>query len=104
MPEGERRILTLFDGSNYIIRAYHAIRTELATSKGMPTRAVLGFTRMLIKSLREVDGTHVAVVWDKGGRAVRQKIDPAYKANRTAMPDDLVQQIPYIRQVVDALC
>src|SRR4051794_4839125 len=99
MPQGERRSLTPFHGSNCIFRAYPAIRTELASWKGLPTRAVLGFTRMLIKSLREVHGSHVAVVWDRGGRAVRQKIDPAYKANRSAMPDDLQQQIPYIRQV-----
>jgi len=82
----ERPVLTLIDGSGYIFRAYHAIRSELSTSKGLPTRAVYGFTRMLLKSLREASPSHVAVVWDRDGRAVRRAIDPEYKAHRPATP------------------
>src|SRR5689334_12928434 len=103
MPEASRPRLVLIDGSNYIFRAYHAIRSELATSRGMPTRSVFGFIRMLIKSLREVYGSHVAVVWDCDGKGVHRAIDPAYKANRPTPPDDLKQQIPWIHKVVDAL-
>src|SRR5690606_14512860 len=98
-----RPILTLIDGSAYIFRAYHAIRTELSTSSGLPTRAVFGFTRMLLKSLREASPTHVAVVWDRDGRVLRTQIDPEYKAHRAETPDDLKVQFPYIRQVVDVL-
>jgi len=101
--KSERPVLTLIDGSGYIFRAYHAIRSELSTSKGLPTRAVYGFTRMLLKSLREASPTHVAVVWDRDGRALRRAIDPDYKAHRPETPDDLKVQFPYIRQVVDAL-
>ena len=103
MADTNRPTLTLIDGSSYIFRAYHAIRTELATSKGLPTRAVFGFTRMLLKSLREASPTHVAVVWDRDGRTLRREIDPQYKAHRPSAPDDLKQQFPYIRQVVDVL-
>ncbi len=98
-----RPILTLIDGSSYVFRAYHAIRTELSTSSGLPTRAVFGFTRMLLKSLREASPTHVAVVWDRDGRAFRSQIDPGYKAHRPETPDDLKLQFPYIRKVVEAL-
>jgi len=98
-----RPTLTLIDGSSYIFRAYHAIRSELSTSKGLPTRAIYGFTRMLLKSLREASPTHVAMVWDKDGRKMRQAIDPEYKAHRSETPEDLKVQFPYIRQVVDAL-
>ena len=101
MTETTRPTLTLIDGSSYIFRAYHAIRTELATSKGLPTRAVFGFTRMLLKSLREASPTHVAVVWDRDGKTLRQAIEPQYKAQRPAAPDDLKQQFPWIRKVVD---
>lgn len=103
MMSDPRPTLTLIDGSAYIFRAYHAIRSELSTSKGLPTRAVFGFTRMLLKSLREASPTHVAVVWDLDGRAMRQEIDPAYKSHRPQTPEDLKVQFPYIRQVVDAL-
>jgi len=103
VADTNRPTLTLIDGSSYIFRAYHAIRTELSTSKGLPTRAVFGFTRMLLKSLREASPTHVAVVWDRDGRTLRREIDPQYKAHRPSAPDDLKQQFPYIRQVVDVL-
>ncbi len=103
VADTNRPTLTLIDGSSYIFRAYHAIRTELATSKGLPTRAVFGFTRMLLKSLREASPTHVAVVWDRDGKTLRQAIDPQYKAQRPEAPDDLKVQFPWIRKVVDAL-
>lgn len=103
MADTKRPTLTLIDGSSYIFRAYHAIRTELSTSKGLPTRAVFGFTRMLIKTLREAGSSHMAVVWDRDGKSLRQAIDPNYKAQRPPAPDDLKQQFPYIRQVVDVL-
>jgi DNA polymerase-1 len=99
----DRPKLILIDGSAYIFRAYHAIRSELSTSRGLPTRAVYGFTRMLLKSLREAAPTHVAVVWDRDGKAIRRQIDPNYKANRTAMPEDLGVQIPFIRRVTEVL-
>jgi DNA polymerase-1 len=99
----DRPKLILIDGSAYIFRAYHAIRSELSTSRGLPTRAVYGFTRMLLKSLREAAPTHVAVVWDRDGKAFRRQIDPNYKANRAAMPEDLGVQIPFIRRVTDVL-
>jgi DNA polymerase-1 len=95
-------VLTLIDASGYIFRAYHAIQ-DLSTSKGVPTNAVYGFTRMLLKSLREFAPTHVALAFDKESRLGRQAIDANYKANREGPPPDLVPQFALIRRVVDAL-
>ncbi|RKH48480.1 DNA polymerase I [Corallococcus sp. AB050B] len=100
-PRSERR-LALFDASGFIFRAYHAI-PPLTTSKGVPTNAVLGFTRMVLKALQELKPTHVALAFDKSGRVERQKIDPTYKANRKAPPEDLTPQFPLIRKVGDVL-
>ncbi len=100
-PRPERR-LALFDASGFIFRAYHAI-PPLTTSKGVPTNAVLGFTRMVLKALQELKPTHVALAFDKSGRVERQKIDPTYKANRKAPPEDLTPQFPLIRKVGDVL-
>jgi DNA polymerase I len=100
-PRSERR-LALFDASGFIFRAYHAI-PPLTTSKGVPTNAVLGFTRMVLKALQELKPTHVALAFDKSGRVERQKIDPAYKANRKAPPEDLTPQFPLIRKVGEVL-
>src|SRR6516164_2810897 len=95
-------VLTLIDASGFIFRAYHAIQS-LSTSKGVPTNAVYGFTRMILKTLREFAPTHVALAFDKESRVGRQAIDPTYKANRLGPPPDLVPQFDLIRRVSDAL-
>ena len=100
MTEQPRR-LYLIDGSSYIYRAYFAIR-HLSNSKGFATNAVLGFINMLLKVVREHAPDHLAVVFDAKGPTFRKELYPEYKANRTAMPEDLVPQIPYIKEVVRA--
>src|SRR4051812_39792360 len=96
------KILTLIDASGYIFRAYHAL-PHLSTSKGTSTHAVLGFTRMLLKLMREFEPTHLALAFDKDSRQGRLAIDPNYKANREGPPDDLVPQFPLVRRVVEVL-
>ncbi len=93
--------LYLIDGSSYIYRAYFAIR-HLSNSKGQATNAVFGFTNMLLKVVREHAPDHLAVVFDAKGPTFRKEIYPEYKANRAAMPEDLVPQIPWIKQLVRA--
>ncbi|HEY1335463.1 MAG TPA: 5'-3' exonuclease H3TH domain-containing protein, partial [Myxococcaceae bacterium] len=97
-----RPVLTLIDASGFVFRAYHAI-ANLSTSRGIPTNAVYGFTRMLLKTLREMKPTHVALAFDKESRTGRQEIDPSYKANREGPPPDLPHQFELVRQVVDTL-
>jgi DNA polymerase-1 len=101
-PSRSAPTLVLIDASGFIFRAYHAI-PPLTTSKGVPTNAVLGFTRMVLKALRDLQPTHVALAFDKESRTERQKIDPTYKANREGPPEDLVPQFGLIRRVVEAL-
>ena len=86
-----RPVLTLIDASGFIFRAYHAI-PHLSTTKGVPTNAVYGFTRMLLKALSELKPTHVALAFDKESRTGARQIDPNYKANREGPPPDLVPQ------------
>ncbi|SNB47383.1 RNase H family protein [Geobacter sp. DSM 9736] len=95
--------LYLLDGSSYIYRAYYGIR-DGATSGGMPTNAIFGFTRMLLGLLQENKPDRLAVVFDPPREETfRRDIYPAYKAHRDAMPEDLVIQVPYIRRIVQAL-
>ncbi len=93
--------LFLIDGSSYIYRAYFAIR-HLSNSQGMATNAIYGFTNMLLKVIRELKPDQLAVIFDSKGPTFRKEIYPDYKANRAAMPEDLVPQIPYIKRVVQA--
>ena len=92
----------LVDGHSYIHRAYHAIR-GLSNSKGLPTNAIFGFTKMLIKLLDDKSPDYVAVVFDAKGPTFRHEIFKDYKATRPPMPEDMAVQIPYIREVVAGL-
>ncbi|NJC88904.1 MAG: DNA polymerase I [Desulfuromonas sp.] len=93
--------LFLIDGSGYIYRAYFAIR-HLSNSKGVATNAVYGFVNMLLKVVREQQPDHLAVIFDSKGPTFRHQLYPQYKANRAAMHDDLVPQVPVIKDVVRA--
>ncbi|MCF6290092.1 MAG: DNA polymerase I [Desulfobacterales bacterium] len=91
----------LIDGSAYIYRAYHAI-APLSNKSGLPTHAVLGFTNILLRVLRDKAVEYLAVAFDAKGPTFRHAAYPRYKANRPAMPDDLIPQIPYIKELVKA--
>ncbi len=99
--EQESPTLYLIDGSAYIYRAYHAVR-GLSNSKGLPTNATFGFTRMLIKLMQDRTPEYVAMFFDAKGPTFRHEQYEAYKANRPPMPEDLVQQLPCIRKVTEA--
>jgi len=92
----------LVDGSSYLHRAYHAIR-DLSNSKGFPTNAVLGFTKMILKLLQDKRPKYVAIVFDAKGPTFRHHLYKDYKANRPPMPEDLAVQIPVVKKIIDAL-
>ncbi|WP_245297006.1 MULTISPECIES: DNA polymerase I [Rhodomicrobium] len=103
----------LIDGSTYIFRAYFAMfkaaqarGRSFTRSDGTPVGAVMTFSNMLWKILREGidDGkpTHLAVIFDHSGETFRNALYHQYKANRDAPPDELVPQFPLIRDAVRA--
>ncbi|MGH7815060.1 MAG: DNA polymerase I [Candidatus Binataceae bacterium] len=98
---GDRKELILVDGSGYVFRAFFAL-PQMNNSRGMPTNAVFGFIRMLLKLLKEVRPTHIAVVFDSPGKTFRDDLSPDYKQNRAESPGDLIAQIPYIHRAVEA--
>ena len=100
MYMSDRPRLFLVDGSSYIFRAFYAIR-HLSNSKGLPTNAIFGFTQMLLKVLKEHQPDYLAVVLDSKAPTFRSEIYKEYKANRPAMPEALVLQIPYIRRIIE---
>ena len=100
--EKKRPKLVLVDGSNYLFRAFYAIR-ELSNSKGFPTNAIYGFTTMLMKLLREQAPDCIAVAFDVKAPTFRHDAYADYKATRRAVPDALIPQIPYVKEVVRGL-
>ncbi|HUA35387.1 MAG TPA: DNA polymerase I [Candidatus Binataceae bacterium] len=101
MAAEARKDLILVDGSGYVFRAFFAL-PQLNNSRGMPTNAVYGFIRMLLKLLKEERPTHIGVVFDSPKRTFRDDLFADYKANRAEAPNDLVVQIPFIHRAVEA--
>src|SRR5208337_270212 len=97
----ERKQLILVDGSGYIFRAFFGL-PPMNTSRGLPTQAVYGFIRMLLKLLKDVRPSHIAIVFDSPKKTFRDDLFAEYKANRSEAPNDLIVQIPYIHRAVDA--
>jgi DNA polymerase-1 len=95
------KTIYLIDGTAYIHRAYHAIR-GLTNSRGLPTNAIFGFTRMLLKLMAERRPEYAGMFFDAKGPTFRHKMYADYKANRPPMPDDMAVQIPYIKKVTAA--
>ena len=93
----------LIDGNSLTYRAFHALPTDLVTASGQVTNAVFGFTSMFINLVRDHKPDAIAVAFDRPEKTFRHERDPEYKANRTAAPDILRQQLPLVRQVVDTL-
>jgi DNA polymerase-1 len=94
--------LYLIDGNSYVYRAFFAIR-GLTDLKGRPTNALFGFTNMLMKIIRDKQPDGIVVAFDAGRKTKRHDIYPEYKANRDAMPDELVSQIPLVKDMVRAM-
>src|SRR3954470_15578496 len=93
--------LVLIDGSSYLYRAFHAL-PPLTNSAGEPTGALFGVVNMLRATLAEQPDCAAFVV-DAPGKTFRDDLYPEYKANRSAMPDDLRAQIDAIHEVVRLL-
>ncbi|MCH9770187.1 MAG: DNA polymerase I [Gammaproteobacteria bacterium] len=92
----------LVDGSSYLFRAYYAL-PALTNSKGQPTGAIYGVLSMLKKLVKQYTPEHIAVVFDAKGKTFRKDMYPDYKANRSAMPDELQQQIKPLHSAIKAL-
>src|ERR1700761_1748870 len=96
--------LLLLDGPSLAYRAWFALPVEnFATTTGLPTNAVYGFTAMLINVLRDEQPTRVAVAFDRSEPTFRHEKYVEYKAGRTKAPDEFRGQISLIFEVLDAL-
>ncbi len=80
--------LLLVDGHYYLYRSFFAIR-GLTNSRGEPTNAIFGFTKALRRMIADVKPDLAAVIWDRGIAARRAELQPAYKAQRPPMPDEM---------------
>ncbi len=98
----ETKRLFLVDGNSLLYRSYYAIR-HLTTSAGFPTNAIYGFVTTLRKLIDREKPDYLGVVFDVKGPTVRHEAFKDYKAHRKPMPDDLVVQVPVLKEVLRAL-
>ena len=94
--------LILVDGSSYLYRAFYAL-PSFSNSQGKPTGAIYGMTNMLKSLLHEYQPVYAVVVFDAKGKTFREELFPEYKATRPPMPDDLIEQISLVHDMVRAL-
>lgn len=96
--------LYLIDGSAIFYRAYFAfIRNPLINSKGENTSATFGFVNSILKIIKEENPDYIVVAFDTKAPTFRHEMYPEYKSTRAKMPDDLVVQLPRIKEAVAAL-
>jgi DNA polymerase-1 len=94
--------LVLIDGHALYHRSFHAFPEEIATSRGEPTNAVFGFTRMLLDVLRMIRPEYLVVTFDRPTPTFRHISYAPYKAHRPPLPEGLRAQFPRVREVIRA--
>lgn len=94
--------LLILDGNSVINRAYYGVR-PLTTRDGLYTHAIYGFLNILEKMEKEEQPEAVCVAFDLHGPTFRHDKYEGYKATRHAMPEELAQQMPVMKQVLSAM-
>ena len=97
----KKPLLVLFDGNALIHRAFHAIPPLTVSKTGETVSAVYGFALMLLKVINELKPTHCAIAFDMKGPTFRHQMFDQYKAQRPPTPDELVNQLGRVRQLVE---
>lgn len=95
--------LVLIDGNAILHRAYHALPPTLRTSQGELVNAVYGFASVLLKILIEEKPEYIAAAFDSKEPTFRHKEYAEYKATRVKAPQELYDQLPRIKELLDAM-
>ena len=99
--------LFLIDSFGFIFRAFHArarmSAPPMRTTEGLATEAVYIFHNMLRKLIETYKPEYLAAVYESLGPTLREQEFAAYKANRPEAPQDLKDQIPYVRRLLEAM-
>ncbi|MCL6087181.1 MAG: DNA polymerase I [Actinobacteria bacterium] len=98
-----KKKLILIDGNNIAYRAFYALPQTIATSTGIITNAVYGFTTMVLKLIDEQKPDNIIVAFDSKMPTFRHDLFKDYKAQRKKMPDELAGQFQLIKAVLEAM-
>lgn len=97
--------LLLIDGNSMLFRAYYATAytRRMSTSTGLPTNAVFGFITMIQKAIQLIKPDAILVAWDAGKPTFRHERYEDYKGTRKELDEDLIVQMPIVREYLDAI-
>ncbi|MFG0289790.1 MAG: DNA polymerase I [Rhodopirellula sp. JB044] len=102
IPDLDDKLVVVIDSHSLIYQVFHALPPMTSTG-GLPVNAVYGFVGDMLELISRKNPDYLIATFDKSEITFRNELFPQYKANRDSMPDELRQQIPLIRQAVDAM-
>lgn len=94
--------LLLIDGNSIMNRAFYGI-PDMATNDGRHTNAIYGFLNIILKVIEEEQATHICVAFDLKKKTFRHEMYEAYKGTRKGMPEELHEQMPRIKEILQAM-
>ena len=94
----------MIDGYAMFYRAHFAmIRNPLVNSKGMHTSALFGFANQMMKLIKNENPDEIIAAFDSKEKTFRHKKYPLYKATREKMPEEMIDQLPYLWKLLDCM-
>ncbi|QEK12328.1 DNA polymerase I [Crassaminicella thermophila] len=97
----EDKKIIIIDGNSLINRTFYAL-PQLTTKDGIHTNAIYGFVNVLYKIFEDYKPDYITVAFDKKAPTFRHKAFDEYKAGRKKMPPELAEQLPILKEVLDA--
>ena len=97
-----REKFAVLDGSSLFFRAFYALQLP-PNARGIHTNAVHGFAMMLVKLLKELAPTQIVIAFDKSRTTFRTALYPDYKGTRDKTPEELIAQIPLLKELAQSL-
>lgn len=94
--------LVLIDGHSIAHRAFYGV-PDLTNSEGLHTNAIYGFLNIMFRILDEENPDYLVVTFDEHAPTFRHKMYEAYKGTRKPMPDEMREQMPVLRQLLEAM-
>ena len=95
--KNKRKKILLIDGMYLIFSSFYAFG-NMRSASGFPTGALYGFISRIDYLIKEINPDYLVVALDSKGKTFRHDIYPEYKAKRKPAPDDLILQIPLIKE------
>lgn len=94
--------LVLIDGNSIINRAFYGV-PDLSNKNGLHTNAIYGFLNIMFKLMDEEEPTHMLVAFDEKAPTFRHEMFEEYKGTRKAMPEELREQVPVLKELLQAM-